>query len=328
VASAVPSQHRPAIPITVIGGYLGAGKTTLLNRLLQDPGGRRLGVIVNDFGAIGIDAELLAAASDTGVVNLPNGCVCCTLGGDLFETLARLRDGDEPPDQIVIEASGVADPAAAAAWGTSAGFEPGGVIVLAAADSIRRQLVDKYVGGEVHRQLAGADLIVLTKTDLCTDQIVVRSIETIEGVATGVPVIRAPTPADVVLGVGVRASLVEPVRDNHLQVSEHRHADGADDSRYERWSWTAGPVSEPAHDVFADHLRGVLRLKAVLDIGVEHVEVQVVGGRTTFGRRHGLARGSRAEAVLQQGSVDASAISQLFAELVGPKSAHRSAGAN
>ena len=66
---------RPDIPITVIGGYLGAGKTTLLNRLLREPDGRRLGVIVNDFGSIGIDAELLAATSDTGVVNLPNGCV-------------------------------------------------------------------------------------------------------------------------------------------------------------------------------------------------------------------------------------------------------------
>ena len=68
MASGAHSQHRPAIPITVIGGYLGAGKTTLLNRLLQNPDGRRLGVIVNDFGAIGIDAELLAAASDPGVI--------------------------------------------------------------------------------------------------------------------------------------------------------------------------------------------------------------------------------------------------------------------
>ena len=93
----------------MIGGYLGAGKTTLLNRLLHDPGGRRLGVIVNDFGSIGIDAELLASASDSGVVNLPNGCVCCSLGGDLFETLSALRDADVPPDHIVIEASGVAD---------------------------------------------------------------------------------------------------------------------------------------------------------------------------------------------------------------------------
>ena len=71
------------IPLTVVGGYLGAGKTTLVNALLRDPGGRRLGVVVNDFGTLAIDAERLAGAEGAGLVSLPNGCVCCTLGADL-----------------------------------------------------------------------------------------------------------------------------------------------------------------------------------------------------------------------------------------------------
>ena len=82
---------RTRIPLTVLGGYLGAGKTTVLNRLLTNPGGRRIGVVVNDFGSVGIDAEWLARTRDDGVVNLPNGCACCTLGDDLHQALGRLR---------------------------------------------------------------------------------------------------------------------------------------------------------------------------------------------------------------------------------------------
>ncbi len=161
------------IPITVIGGYLGAGKTTLLNRLLEQSSGRRIGVVVNDFGELGIDASLITAAIDDAdgdaapIVNLANGCVCCTLGDDLRATLETLGSIEPRLDHIVIEASGVADPATAAAWGTVPGFAPGGVVVLAAADSVMRSARDRYVGPEVLRQLAGADLLVVTKADLC-----------------------------------------------------------------------------------------------------------------------------------------------------------------
>ena len=98
------------VPVLLVTGFLGAGKTTVVNHLLANAEGRRIAAIVNDFGAINIDAELIAGASD-GVVSLANGCICCSLEGDLLRTLSTLLRRDPKPDYIVIETSGVADPA-------------------------------------------------------------------------------------------------------------------------------------------------------------------------------------------------------------------------
>jgi len=98
-----------SVPVLLVTGYLGAGKTTMINRLLQTDHGERIAAIVNDFGAINVDAELLSDATDT-VVGLKNGCICCTLQGDLLRTLRLVLAHDPPPERIIIEASGAADP--------------------------------------------------------------------------------------------------------------------------------------------------------------------------------------------------------------------------
>jgi G3E family GTPase len=98
------------VPILLVVGFLGAGKTTVVNHLLAHAEGRRIAAVVNDFGAINIDAELVAGASD-GVVSLANGCICCSLEGDLLRTLAAILRRSPRPEAIVIETSGVADPA-------------------------------------------------------------------------------------------------------------------------------------------------------------------------------------------------------------------------
>jgi len=98
------------VPVLLVTGFLGAGKTTVVNHLLAHAQGRRIAAVVNDFGAINVDAELIAGASD-GVVSLSNGCICCSLEGDLLRTLAALLRRDPPPEFIVIETSGIADPA-------------------------------------------------------------------------------------------------------------------------------------------------------------------------------------------------------------------------
>jgi G3E family GTPase len=152
--------------VTVLGGYLGAGKTTLLNRLLADAQGVRLAVLVNDFGEVNIDAALIANR-DGETISLANGCVCCSIGDNLAETLYDLAERADGPEHIVVEASGVADPARIAGY---AGCHPrlglDGIVVVADAETVQARAGDKYVGDVVRQQLAAADLIVLSRTDL------------------------------------------------------------------------------------------------------------------------------------------------------------------
>ncbi len=156
-----------ATPILLIAGALGAGKTTLINRLLSEPNGRRIAAVVNDFGAINIDAALLASVSDD-VINLKNGCVCCSLLGDLLATLSTILRRDPPPDGIVIEASGVSNPAEIVRtlldpviW-REAALETVISVVDAEALAERPALA---VDGLWQAQVVAADFVALSKTD-------------------------------------------------------------------------------------------------------------------------------------------------------------------
>ena len=158
---------QPPIPVTVIGGYLGAGKTTLVNHLLRNANGLRIAVLVNDFGALQIDADLIEAA-DGDTISLANGCICCSLAGGLVEAMLGILDRPQPPEWVVIETSGVSDPVAAAQYAHLPGFRLDGVIVVADAETVRRRSIDRHVGRHVLQQLRGADLLLLNKTDLIT----------------------------------------------------------------------------------------------------------------------------------------------------------------
>ncbi|KIN61099.1 Cobalamin synthesis protein, P47K [Sulfitobacter noctilucae] len=153
------------LPLTVISGYLGAGKTTLINRILADPQGLRLMVMVNDFGAINIDQSLIAAMGED-VIALTNGCVCCTMGADLFMALGDALDRRPRPDHLIIEASGIADPKSIA---NAAIAEPdlryAGIVTLVDALNIETLIADRLVGPQVRQQIAAADMVVQTKRD-------------------------------------------------------------------------------------------------------------------------------------------------------------------
>ncbi|WP_321795716.1 GTP-binding protein [Caballeronia sp. J97] len=154
------------IPLAVIGGYLGAGKTTMINALLTNTDGRRVTVLVNDFGSINIDAALIRARSDD-VIGLENGCVCCSIGGKLMETLIEISARDVRPDLLVIEASGVSDPLRIAQVGLlDRAYRLQGIVVAVDAQRIEETLADAYIGDTARLQIEGATSIVLTKTDL------------------------------------------------------------------------------------------------------------------------------------------------------------------
>ena len=154
------------LPAIVLGGYLGAGKTTLLNRLLRHAGGRRIAVMVNDFGEAGIDADLIES-QDGDVMNLAGGCICCSVGSDLIAALVALPARAPAPDLVLIETSGVALPGSVARGVRLAqGIEVDGVVVMADAETVRGRAADRYVGDTVLQQLRDADLLVLNKADL------------------------------------------------------------------------------------------------------------------------------------------------------------------
>ncbi|WP_219210426.1 CobW family GTP-binding protein [Variovorax boronicumulans] len=161
-----PTTVAPALPVTLLGGYLGAGKTTLVNHLLRAAHGRRIAVLVNDFGDLGIDGDLIEAREGD-VITLAGGCVCCSFGSDLMDALQRLRQRIASLDHVLIETSGVALPASVASTVRLVeGLRLNAVVVLADANAVRQQASDRYVGETVQRQLEQADLVVLNKLDL------------------------------------------------------------------------------------------------------------------------------------------------------------------
>lgn len=158
-----------SLPLTIIAGFLGAGKTTLLNQLLVSPHGRRIAVLVNDFGRINIDAALVASKTDD-MINLTNGCACCSVSSDLTNALIELAEREQPPEAIVLEASGIAEPNGiihAALTNPAVRLE--GSLVVVDAETLKELALDPLTRRLFHNQITAADLIVLSKVDLVDD---------------------------------------------------------------------------------------------------------------------------------------------------------------
>ena len=165
------NQAQEQIPVTVLTGYLGSGKTTLLNRILSEDHGKRYAVIVNEFGEIGIDNDLIVE-SDEEIYEMNNGCVCCTVRGDLIRVVEGLMRRPGRFDAIVVETTGLADPAPVAQTffmdeDVRSKTKLDAVVALVDAKHLPLRLKDS---SEAEDQIAFADVVVLNKTDLVTDE--------------------------------------------------------------------------------------------------------------------------------------------------------------
>ena len=250
------------IPTLIVGGYLGAGKTTLVNHLLRHADGRRIAVMVNDFGELTIDADLIEGAEGS-VLALAGGCVCCSFGSDLLGALQDVLQRQPQPDLILIETSGVALPAAVA---RSARLLPGlsidGIVLMLDAETVRQRSADPYVGDLVRQQLLEADLLILNKTELCTPTALAELTAWLPSMTSaGTPVVpahQARVPPELVLGfhAGLDA---DP--EGATGTTGTTGASGAALAR-----WAAQPIGKPLASASDRFVTELLDLSAPLDL--------------------------------------------------------------
>jgi cobalamin biosynthesis protein CobW len=290
-------KPRPRIPATVITGFLGAGKTSLLRHLVSHARGRRIALVINEFGELGIDRELLLGCGDAActpgdVVELANGCICCTVADDFLPTIETLLERDAPPDHIVIETSGLALPkplVKAFAWPEvrSRVTVDGVIAVIDAASAASGAFVvpenpehENPLEEVFTDQLQCADLVVVNKTDLVDAKTLNTLVDDLSSrVRPGVKLVQTRFGVlDSAVALGLHASAEDDLasRPSHIDTAgEHDHDD------FESFVVSLGTVREPS--AIAARLRetitahDILRVKGFLDVPGKPMRLAVQG---------------------------------------------------
>lgn len=309
-----------ALPVTIIAGFLGAGKTTFLSRILSDPRGVRFGVLVNDFGAINIDADLVAQTG-TDRVSLANGCVCCSIRDDLVAAIAELLEAPERPDHVVIEASGVSRPLAI----VDALEDPAvadrlaldGIFCLVDAEQFERL---DYADTELAMDQAfSSDLVLINKADLVDPDVLDRIEETLRDPMPRMRVLRTVNgdlPRDLLFGPepGARETTGRQglAHDDHDHGHHHDHDH---DDAFEASSWeTCDPLDEAAVRIALCRLPAdLLRAKGILDLGGKRGVLHLVGKRRSLVVEDAPPpTRSQVVAIARRGRLDADAINSVL----------------
>jgi G3E family GTPase len=229
------------VPLTIIGGFLGSGKTSLLNHILSKSSGRRIAVLVNDFGEINIDAKLIVSVEGE-TISLANGCVCCTIRDDLLNEVIKLLGRDPLPDHIVIETSGVSRPVSVAetflAPAAQGLVDVHNMISMLDADLT----VDPNAGyGDLaFDQIKVADIIVINKTDLITPRqlaVLRRQVETLAPRARVWETSHGIVPLELIFDDCLSAAMSEV---KHPHEPAHRNHEHGPEGQFEAWSYQGG----------------------------------------------------------------------------------------
>jgi G3E family GTPase len=279
-------MQQKTIPVIILGGYLGAGKTTLLNRLLSEQHGLRLAVIVNDFGAINVDAGLIQS-SDGETIALTNGCICCGMANNFMEVMFDLRNRAGELDGVVVETSGVADPAQAGAYATMPGFRLAAILVLADAERVQRLSRDSLIGRSVSRQLQAADVIIVTKGDLAGNEKTRTVVAWVKERVPAANVIATPAgsaPVNLLFdALSSASSRLEAGQHDDGDHHEHAHHDEHGDLYVRATAWPQQPVTRAAlQQWYAALPDSILRVKGWLRLegeGDQPFVMQGVGKR-------------------------------------------------
>jgi len=227
-------QQQQMVPVTILTGFLGSGKTTLLNRILKEDHGHRIAVIENEFGEVGVDSEIIES-SDEQIVEMNNGCICCTVRGDLIKILGTLKDrrvkGELKFDRVVIETTGMADPGPVAQTFFT-DEDIGGYYLL---DSILTVVDAKHASKqldefhEAQEQVGFADRILLSKTDLVSEEDVKKLSDRIRRMNPRAPVKKVhfgDAPIAEVLDIrGFNLNAILELDPEFLADSHHEHHD-------------------------------------------------------------------------------------------------------
>jgi len=267
----VSTLEPDPIEVTVLGGYLGAGKTTVLNHILRNAD-ERIAVLVNDFGDINIDAELVSS-DDGDTISLANGCICCSMVDGFIGALDQIRAIEPRPQRLVIEASGVANPGQVTPYAHSPGFSLDGTIVVVDAERVRAQLRNDYIGDVILQQFEAADLLIVNKADLVHDVAEARAAVADVSSAPQLTATNGELPLEVLVG---------------LDSADPRQSSGVDaDGRFcARSESSDEPLDRRALEARLSSLpESVVRVKGIVrftDAPTESMVVQRVGDRLSI----------------------------------------------